>query len=173
MSERSEQLAFLRTLGFADLEHDSHVPFLSHLAGTRRMLASWGCRLALCDAGLFHSVYGTEYFEPDRLPAREDVIALIGADAERLAWLWCTIRRRTLDPIARSVELRDGSTEQLTPGEIADLATLWSADAVEQLERMTPEERAFATGLQSVLVHACAPAQRAVADLVARVGVTL
>jgi len=170
---RSEQLAFLRSLGFADLQHDSHVPFLSHLIGTRRLLASWGCRSALCDAGLFHSVYGTEYFEPNRLPDRADVVKLIGSDAERLAWLWCAIRRRTLDPVGRSVELRDGGTEQLTPDEIDDIATLWSADAVEQLDRMEPEERAFAIGLQSVLDHACEPARRAVAELVEKVGTAL
>jgi hypothetical protein len=172
-STRSDRLAFLRSLGFADLHHDSHVPFLAHLVGTRRVLASWGCRPALCDAGLFHSVYGTEYFEPHQASDRDAVIAVIGAEAERLAWLWCSMRRRTLDPTRRSVELRDGGRERLTSAEIGDIATLWSADTVEQLERMAPEERAFATGLQSVVDHACARAQRAVAELVARAGAML
>lgn len=62
-----ERLALLRRLGFGELTHDSHVPFLSHLAGTRRLLAEWGERPELCDAGLFHSAYGTEYFQPDHL----------------------------------------------------------------------------------------------------------
>src|SRR4051795_9590961 len=87
------RLDLLRSLGFGELQHDSHVPFLSHLIGTRRLLVSWGCRPALCEAGLFHSVYGTEYFEPEQQPTRDDVVAIIGTEAERVAWLWCNILR--------------------------------------------------------------------------------
>src|SRR5215831_7808980 len=116
------RLELLRALGFGELQHDSHVPFLSHLAGTRRLLVTWGERAALCDAGLFHSVYGTEYFTPDRTPDRRDVIAVIGAEAERIAWLWCTIRRDTLDVTSRSVQLRHGeATEKLTAAEVRDV----------------------------------------------------
>jgi hypothetical protein len=157
------RLDLLKSLGFAELQHDSHVPFLSHLMGTRRLLASWGERPALCDAGLFHSVYGTEYFEPDRTPSREDVVAIIGAEAERIAWLWCAIRRDTIDVAGRSVSLRDGeAVEPLTSTEVRDLATLWAADTVEQVERMEPEERMFSNGLLSVVTVASEPAQRAV-----------
>jgi len=160
------RLDLLRALGFGELQHDSHVPFLSHLIGTRRLLASWGERPELCDAGLFHSAYGTEYFQPEQPADREAVVAVIGADAERIAWLWCAIRRTTIDPERRTVELRDGgATEPLTPTEVRDLATLWAADTVEQVGRMAPEERAFASGLGSV-VHAASPsAQEAVAAL--------
>jgi hypothetical protein len=158
-----ERLDFLRSLGFGELEHDSHVPFLSHLIGTRRVLGSWGARDALCDAGLFHSVYGTEYFEPARTPEREAVVAVIGAEAERVAWLWCEIRRSTIDLDRRCVRLRhDGSVEALTAREVADLAELWAADTVEQIDRMTPDEQAFSDGLLSVVGAASEPAQRAV-----------
>jgi xanthine dehydrogenase iron-sulfur cluster and FAD-binding subunit A len=161
-----ERLEMLRALGFADLQHDSHVPFLSHLVGTRRLLASWGERPALCDAGLFHSVYGTEYFEPDRTPARAAVKAIVGEEAERIAWLWCAIRRDTIDGARRTVQLRrDDSTEPLTTKEVVDLATLWAADTVEQVKRMAPEERSFARGLGAVLGLASPPAQDAVAAL--------
>jgi len=161
-----ERLELLRALGFGEVEHDSHVPFLSHLLGTRRLLAGWGSRPALCDAGLFHSVYGTEYFEPTRTPQRDAVITVIGAEAERLAWLWCAIRRDTLDPARTIVQLRGASeTALLTPTEAGDLATLWAADTVEQIGRMAPEERSFARGLASVLPAASVPAQHAVLDL--------
>jgi hypothetical protein len=163
---RQAQLELLRALGFGTLQHDSHVPFLSHLYGTRRLLASWGERPALCDAGLFHSVYGTEFFEPDRAADRSDVIALIGAEAERIAGLWCTIKRETLDIAHRTVQLRHAdSTETLTSAEVSDLATLWAADTVEQIHRMEPSERAFARGLRSVIDAASEAAQRAVAAL--------
>jgi hypothetical protein len=160
------RLDMLRSLGFADLEHDSHVPFLSHLVGTRRLLATWGERDALCDAGLFHSVYGTEYFEPDSTPERPNVAALIGAEAERIAWLWCAIRRDTIDVATGTVHLRhDNTVEPLTSSEVQDLATLWAADTVEQIKRMAPSEHAFAGGLEHVIGAASEPAQRAVADL--------
>jgi hypothetical protein len=166
------RLEFLRSLGFGELEHDSHVPFLSHLIGTRRLLGTWDAREALCDAGLFHSVYGTEYFQPDRSPDRDEVVAVIGAEAERVAWLWCAISRDSIDPDRRCVQLRvDGTTEPLTESEVSDLATLWAADTVEQIERMAPDERAFAGGLRSVVRAASEPAQRAVstiADLIGR-----
>jgi hypothetical protein len=160
------RLELLHSLGFDRLEHDSHVPFLSHLIGTRRVLASWGARPELCDAGLFHSAYGTEYFDPDRPAERGDVVAIIGAEAERIAWLWCTIERATLDPFAATATRRtDGAVESLTPAEVADVATLWAADTVEQVARMTPEERGFADGLLAVLDHASVPAQAAVGDV--------
>jgi hypothetical protein len=165
------RLELLRALGFGTQEHDSHVSFLSHLRGTRRLLVAWDERPALCDAGLFHSVYGTEYFEPDRTPDRDVVIAAIGAEAERLAWLWCAIRRDTLDVASRSVLLRRGAaTESLTSLEVRDLATLWAADTVEQIARMAPSERAFASGLPSVLHAASQPARTAVGALAEAVG---
>ncbi len=160
------RLDLLRGLGFATLQHDSHVPFLSHLLGTRRLLAAWGERAALCDAGLFHSVYGTEYFEPERTADRAGVVAIIGAEAERIAWLWCAIRRDTIDGGGGTVQLRDGgATEQLEPSEVRDLATLWAADTVEQIARMAPAERTFANGLRSVVGAASPPARQAVAEL--------
>lgn len=160
------RLDLLRALGFGELEHDSHVPFLSHLIGTRRLLAAWGSSPALCDAGLFHSVYGTEYFVPDRTPSRAEVVAIVGAEAERIAWLWCAMTRTTLDPRSSSVHLRDGgAVEALSAGEVADVATLWAADTVEQLHRMTGSERAFSSGLLDVVAWASPPAQDAVRQL--------
>jgi Domain of unknown function (DUF6817) len=160
------RLELLRALGFGTLRHDSHVPFLSHLCGTRRLLGTWNERRSLCDAGLFHSVYGTEFFEPDRVAHRDDVVAVIGAEAERIAWLWCSIRRDTLDIAHGTVRLRRADApEPLTPSEVRDLATLWAADTVEQIGRMAPHERTFAHGLGSVVPAASEPARRAVGSL--------
>jgi hypothetical protein len=161
-----ERLAFLRGLGFEGVQHDSHVPFLSHLIGTARTLRSWGARPALCDAGLFHSVYGTEYFPLEADLPREDVIAVIGPEAERVAWLWCTVRRDTFDAEARTVvDRHSGEVIVLSEQDLADVAELWAADTVEQIDRMTPEERAFAAGLPLALDAASPAARDAVAAL--------
>lgn len=163
-SPTGERLELLRRLGFGDLTHDSHVPFISHLLGTRRVLAEWGERPAMCDAGLFHSAYGTEYFPVETPATRDDVRAVIGADAEEVAWLWCTIRRDTIDVGGEGalVELRDGGTIELDAARTADIATLWAADTVEQIDRMAPDEREFARSLHRVL-HLASPAAQAAA----------
>lgn len=164
-----ERLALLRRLGYGELTHDSHVPFLSHLIGTRRLLAQWGERPALCDAGLFHSAYGTEYFQPDAPASRAEVQALIGTEAEAIAHAWCTIERDTLSTGApfTVVDRTAAETVTVTDQLASDIATLWVADTVEQIARMTVEERAFAHGLGRVLHLASPPAREAAASVMA------
>jgi hypothetical protein len=157
-----ERLALLRRLGYGELTHDSHVRFLSHLLGARRLLVEWGERPALCDAGLFHSAYGTEYFQPDEPASRDEVRDVIGDEAEAIAWAWCTIRRDTIDLTGPTVI--DRTTEERIPlsDQMAiDIATLWAADTVEQIARMEPDERGFSGGLLNVLHLAGAPARQA------------
>jgi hypothetical protein len=160
-----ERLALLRRLGFDDLQHDSHVPFLSHLLGVRRLLVAWGERPAMADAGLFHSAYGTEYFPVDAPASRDDVRAVIGDEAEAIAHAWCTIRRDTIElgPPASVVDRTTDERIELSTDRLADLATLWAADTVEQLHRMDAHEQAFADGLRPVLALA-RPAARSAAE---------
>ncbi len=166
-SPTGARLALLRRLGFDELTHDSHVPFLSHLLGTRRLLVAWGERPALCDAGLFHSAYGTEYFQPNTSASRAEVRSLIGDEAELVAWTWCTIRRDTIEltgpvtAVNRSTNAAMPMSDQL----VADIATLWAADTVEQIARMADEERGFAHGLRRVL-HVASPEAQAAAQAV-------
>lgn len=157
-----QRRALLKRLGFDRLQHDSHVPFISHLVGTRRTLARWGERQALCDAGLLHSAYGTEYFEFDSPATRDEVRDVVGAEAERIAWLWCTIERDHIDVSVPSAPNRHtGDTIELSEQELADLATLWAADTVEQIDRMADDEQDFAAGLRNVLRYASEPARHA------------
>lgn len=140
------------------------MPFLSHLLGTRRVLVAWGERPALCDAGLFHSAYGTEYFLPDVTADPDEVRSVIGAEAEAIARTWCTIRRDTLGAEEPFTAVERDSGEVLTLGRrlAGDIATLWAADTVEQIDRMEPDERDFARGLGRIL-HLASPAARAAA----------
>lgn len=166
------RLDLLKRLGFGELEHDSHVPFLSHLVGTRRVLVEWGERPAVCDAGLFHSAYGTEYFPVDEPVDRSEVQAVIGPEAEEIAHAWCTIRRDTIEvgTGAEPATVIDRTTdERIEIGRqlLADIAVLWAADTVEQIARMTPDERAFASNLDRVLPLTSPAAQDAVAATLA------
>ncbi len=163
------RLDLLKRLGFDGLAHDSHIPFISHLVGTRRVLVEWGERPAMCDAGLFHSAYGTEYFPVDQDVERAEVQAVIGIEAEGIAHAWCTIRRDTFDlGSPNTVEDRTtGNRVELSGQLLADIATLWAADTVEQIHRMDHAERDFAANLDRILHLARPIAQAAVRAKVA------
>jgi len=98
MDEQLEnRLRFLRKANTEGMPHSERGLF-DHLLGTRQLLVEWEARPALCDAGLFHSVYGTQHYELKAVPLtmRNEVQQLIGDEAESLAWLFCMMRRETL-----------------------------------------------------------------------------
>lgn len=145
-ASEAAKLAFLREVGTADIRH-IRVPLYDHLLATRDLLASWGAAPALCDAALFHSVYGTEELDP-RLKhppvaaqERDRVRALIGIEAERLVWLFANFDRAGfVDWVAGGAQgappMRRGrAPETLSPAELRGLANLIVANALEQLPR--------------------------------------
>src|SRR3954466_14813320 len=97
MDEQLEnRLRFLRKANTEGMPHSDRGLF-DHLLGTRQLLVEWGARPALCDAGLFHSIYSTEHFEQQAVPLtrRDEGRQLIGEEAELLVWLFCMMRRET------------------------------------------------------------------------------
>jgi Domain of unknown function (DUF6817) len=92
------RIRFLRVACTEGMPHTER-GLLDHLLGTRQLLVEWGARPVVCDAGLFHSVYGTEHYKPTAMPLsmRAAVQQLIGDEAESLAWLFCMMRRETFD----------------------------------------------------------------------------
>ena len=147
---------------------------LDHLLGTRQLLVEWETRPALCDAGLFHSVYGTEYDELQAIPLtmRNEVQQLIGDEAESLAWLFCMIRRETLyENPGPEGELRvqHRLTDEwlpLTKTQFQDLLTLTLANVLEPFPRCSRMERRHLRGylrkyIQRFRDIAIPPAQRA------------
>jgi hypothetical protein len=92
------------------------------------------------------------------------VRGVIGEDAEEIAHAWCTIRRDTIElgPPATVVDRATDERIAMAGPLLADVATLWAADTVEQIHRMAPEERAFATNLDRILHLASPAAQDAV-----------
>ncbi len=81
-----ERIRFLREAKTERMPHSERA-LLDHLLGTRQLLVEWGARPAVCDAGLFHSVYGTEHYELQAVPLamRAEVQHVIGQEAESLA----------------------------------------------------------------------------------------
>ncbi|MSQ95827.1 MAG: hypothetical protein EXR98_14895 [Gemmataceae bacterium] len=98
---------FLVDLGIEKVAHTEKT-YLGHLINVYRLIESEGCTEDVCKAGMFHSIYGTEKFQGFKLPleSRAQLSDMIGARAEKLAYLNCAMDRATFDAAA----LGDGET---------------------------------------------------------------
>jgi hypothetical protein len=88
----STKIDFLESIGCGETEHSGRT-LLEHLVGVYKILHEGFAPLHVCDAGLFHSVYGTAYFKPKTisLDNRDIVKDIIGEEAENLAFMFCVI----------------------------------------------------------------------------------
>ena len=169
MDEQLEnRLRFLRK-ATEQMPH-SEVGLFDHLLGTRQLLVEWEARPALCDAGLFHSVYSTDHYELTAIPLsmRDEVRQLIGDEAESLVWLFCMMRRETLYQNLDkdrdfSVQHRlTGEWIPLTEGQYHDLITMSFANCLEAFPRCSWIARRYIRwGLRCFRGIATGPAQRA------------
>lgn len=127
----------------ADKTRHSGRSLFDHLVGTHDLLQRWGNREEVCNAGLFHSIYGTRHFKTMSWPLenRHVIRELIGREAEWLAYLFCAAARPSAFLEAskvdaphigivtdhfRNVEL------VLTPEELRDLREIEVANLLEQ-----------------------------------------
>ncbi|MEK9696028.1 MAG: TIGR02466 family protein [Candidatus Poseidoniales archaeon] len=63
-----------------------------HLLGVYKLLEGDGASQEVCDAGLFHSIYGTEVYRHKTLTSRDIVRSIIGDEAENLAHMFCELK---------------------------------------------------------------------------------
>jgi len=91
---RRDHQDFLLGCGAADIRHSGRSLY-DHLCGTRALLALWGNSDTICDAGLFHSIYGTNKFRKRCWPLadRGTIAGLIGVLAEDLVYRFATADR--------------------------------------------------------------------------------
>jgi hypothetical protein len=143
-AQLQKMLDFFRDAGANDVEHSGKT-YLAHASGVYRDLKKWGCDEDLCNAGLFHSIYGTMAFQGFTLPLerRGELRALIGERAERLAYRFCAMDRPAFDQTVFQTEgpylYHDRFTDEVTElpdQEVEDLCTLQVCDWVEQIERL-------------------------------------
>jgi len=71
----------------------SGTTLFEHLYGTYKLLKSHQADEDTCLAGLFHSVYGTEYYSRFRID-RDQVKTVIGTEAESLVHMFCNLQNR-------------------------------------------------------------------------------
>jgi hypothetical protein len=134
---------FLVGLGVAQVAH-TQKSYLAHLVALYRLMAERGCSQELCQAGMFHSIYGTERFQGFKLPLdrRPEVRALIGERAERLAYLNCAMDRASFDRAVEQAKepypVRDRLTGEevlLSRDDFDDLCRIHLYDMLEQVPR--------------------------------------
>ena len=140
-----EMVQFLTDLGTESIGHSGDKKYLAHLVSVFNDVRSWGGSQYLARSGMFHSIYGTQLFQGFTLPVerRDELKALIGEDAEWIAFLNCFVH---LEPFDQAI--LDGSTDyvvhnretgesyQLTEQNWKDLIFLHLCDWLEQIERL-------------------------------------
>jgi hypothetical protein len=88
-------IAFLKELGADTIAHRANRNLLEHLIAIYELLARWHHEQPVAVAGLMHSVYGTSAFETACVAPseRQRVRAIVGEQAERLAYLFSAMER--------------------------------------------------------------------------------
>ncbi|KAF2105679.1 hypothetical protein BDV96DRAFT_592108 [Lophiotrema nucula] len=91
--EGDQRQAFLKELTSAD-EYHGEKSFYQHLFNVYSYLKSQSLPDEVCDAGLFHSVYGTEFYHFQSATITRDVVrGYIGEYAEELAHIFYRLRK--------------------------------------------------------------------------------
>lgn len=144
MSAGYKQLTnFLVELGIEKVPH-TQKNYLAHLVNVYRLMESAGCSEELCRAGMFHSIYGTQLFQGFKLglDQRPTVRDLIGARAEKLAYLNCAMQRETFDEATRGTGETYRFTDRITREQVEldradfdDLCRVHLYDWLEQAPR--------------------------------------
>ncbi|WP_405922206.1 DUF6817 domain-containing protein [Streptomyces sp. NBC_00122] len=141
-----EAVAWLRELGAERVAHPGGT-LLAHLGRVRELLAAWGARPALQQAGLCHAFYGTDGFATALLPVarRAELAAVIGAEAEAVVYFYASFDRAASYPVLGEGEsaVRDrftGLVHSPAPQLRRDFAELSAANELD-LARTDPAFR--------------------------------
>jgi hypothetical protein len=173
MRSQEEMIAFLRLHRAEAIGHSS-ADLLSHLEGVQLSLKAWGARDVVCNAGLFHSVYGTEAFPERMIPfeLRPRIRALIGDDAEELAYYFGVMERWSLfdnlfeDSPEFSIQCRiTNGRYLLTRQQFGELCDMIVANWLEQRSRSGAEHQLSARDEFYAMRPYLLPSARAALDL--------
>ena len=138
----NDKLLALKALGVGEFGH-LNGNLESHLSGTYKLLMEWNNPEYICDAGLYHAVYGTqplkrlgiphkEYSPSDRPKIRE----IIGEESEQLVYLYGACDRDYFypqigSPMAVYRDRFTGKTLELSPKILKDILEITMANELE------------------------------------------
>jgi hypothetical protein len=138
----ADDAALIAALQAHGAGHTTHLRsnLLRHLQGTQALLRAWGARPALCRAGLFHAVRGTQHFDGDLAFDPAELEALIGSEAVSIIQTYVDADREVVwpqfgQPTLRYRNRRDGSERTLDPAATQDFHLLTLANELEILAR--------------------------------------
>jgi hypothetical protein len=160
----TDALALLDRLGASRMPHAGGRSLRDHLVGTAGLAEAWGFAPYLQGAALFHSVYGTAVYRRATAGAerREEIRAAIGADAERLAFVFGALDRprfaaalaEMTAPAGVTLATRFGEVEAYAEQEVVDLVLLALANEIEQAPAGSPAREGIVSGpLAATLVR--------------------
>jgi|TARA_B110000977_G_scaffold149495_1_gene189498 hypothetical protein len=122
------KINYLIEMGCSNTPH-SGTTLLEHLIGVYNILKESGAQEYVCDAGLFHSIYGTISFRHKTTEDRDRIRELIGNESENLVYTFSTLQRPRSFFIG---ELKDCRLRE-------DLILLNNANQLEMNKRPAPE----------------------------------
>lgn len=139
---KNQKLSALKELGVGEFAH-LNGKLEAHLLGTYALLLEWENPEYVCDAGLYHAVYGTQPMERLGIPHndfspsdRPEIRAIIGEEAEHLVYLYGACDRDFFYPLIGSPKAtyRDrftGETPELDSRTLRDLLEITLANELE------------------------------------------
>ena len=95
--------------------------YFSHCINIYNILISAGANTTVCKAGLYHSIYGNDYFDGISNITRDNVRDIIGNQSEELAFMFCQFRNRFQNILENSFKLPPEIDKSLTLIEYANL----------------------------------------------------
>lgn len=141
----------LTALGTDTTPHSGRTLF-DHLKGVHDLLQEWDNPEAVCLAGLYHSIYGTQAFKIKtvELDRRDSVKAVIGETAEQLAYLFGISDRKSFYPDHQGTmplqihDLVHDTKVDVSDEQVTQLIEIEAANYLDQFEAVMasfPKER--------------------------------
>ena len=101
-----DKFTFLKELT-SEKHHHGETTFYQHLFNVYSYLKSQSCPPHVCDAGLFHAIYGTQFFSFESDVVTRDVVrSYIGEYAEELVHIFCSLKKERFRSIVTNTPAR-------------------------------------------------------------------
>jgi len=122
---------YLASLELNNISHSGKT-FIQHLYNVEDILRICGVNESVCLAGLYHSIYGTNYFKIKLGQDRSTIKEIIGERAEQLAWLFCNANRPFCWFCGNNLAMIDGTSIVIDAATLHDLQMIEGANLLEQ-----------------------------------------
>lgn len=118
-----------------NIEHGSN-DYISHCLGVYAILKEMEAPLEICLSGLYHSIYGTEYFSNTPVTSRETIKEIIGEYSEDLVHSFCSLENRNSNLLKNKLNYSERKHKDLCFIEIANLTEQCKAEPSSYLEEL-------------------------------------